>query len=152
MIDHVVRVVIDTNVWVSVFINPSGPPGRLIALARQGWFTLVMSAYLIEEIREVCRRDRIRRRLRVGADEIDDLLQAFRGESIEVELTGTFRLCRDPDDDAILETAVKGQAHYLVSRNDDLKRDPELIRHLASHGVTVISVARFLERLDAEPE
>jgi putative PIN family toxin of toxin-antitoxin system len=151
MIELVLRVVIDTNVWVSAFINPAGPPGRLIALARQGWFALVVSDYLIEEIREVCQRDRIRRRLRVGTGEIDTLLQQFLRESIAVETNGMFQLCRDPDDDEILETAVKGQAHYLVSRDDDLKRDPALIGHLASHGVTVISVARFLEILDAEP-
>ena len=151
MIELLIRVVIDTNIWISAFINPSGPPGQLIDLARQGEIALVISDYRIAEIQEVCRRDRVRRRLRISIDEIDLLLERFRRESVEVAITGTFRLCRDPDDDAFLEMAVRGKAHYLVSRDDDLKRDPELIAHLATFGVSVISVARFLELLDAQP-
>jgi predicted nucleic acid-binding protein len=80
---------------------------------------------------------------------VDTLLERFRIESIEVETTGRLQLCRDPDDDRILETAVTGGARYLVSRDDDLKRDPDPIEHLIRRGVRIVSVARFLELLDA---
>lgn len=149
MIDLLIRDVIDTNVWISAFVNPWGAPVQLIDRARQGEFALVMSDYLIDEISEVCRRERVRRRLRIDVREIDVLLERFRVESIDVTLTGMIHLCRDPDDDAILETAIKGDAHFLVSRDNDLKRDLELIDHLASHGVGVISVAQLLEMLNA---
>lgn len=57
--------------------------------------------------------------------------------------------CRDPDDDLILEMAMLGQAHYAVSRDDDIKRDRDLIRHLQAHGVAILSVQQFLDKLDA---
>lgn len=56
--------------------------------------------------------------------------------------------CRDPDDDLILETAILGQAQYAVSRDDDIKRDLDLLDHLRAHGVTVSSVQQFLAKLD----
>jgi predicted nucleic acid-binding protein len=33
MLELLIRVVIDTNVWISSFINPSGPPAQLIERA-----------------------------------------------------------------------------------------------------------------------
>jgi predicted nucleic acid-binding protein len=63
--------------------------------------------------------------------------------------TGALRECRDPDDDLILETALLGQARYAVSRDDDIKRDRDLIKHLQAHGVAILSVQQFLDKLDA---
>lgn len=151
VIEAVLRVVIDTNIWISAFINPSGPPASLVEMARSGRLTLVFSDYLVDEIREVARRPRIRRRLRVDTDEIDLILEELRPDSVYVVTDGTFRLCRDADDDAILETAVRGSANYPASRDDDLKHDPGLIDQLAAHGVGIISVANLLKQLDAEP-
>ncbi len=62
--------------------------------------------------------------------------------------TGSIRECRDPDDDLILETAILGQAQYAVTRDDDIKRDRDLMDHLQARGVTVLSVRQFLEKLD----
>ena len=49
-----------------------------------------------------------------------------------------------------METALLGKADYLVSRDDDLKRDLELMRKMHEHGVTVVSVSGFLKVLAAE--
>ena len=49
----------------------------------------------------------------------------------------------------VLETAILGRARYLVSRDDDIKGDNDLIKHLAARGVEVVTVARMLEILDA---
>lgn len=59
-------------------------------------------------------------------------------------------LCRDPHDNMFLETAIKGGAEYLVTRDDDLKRDPELLQKMAEFGIQVVSVQRFLNQLGAE--
>jgi hypothetical protein len=48
----------------------------------------------------------------------------------------------------LAETAQLGQAHYAVSRDDDIKRDQELIAQMQAHGVTVLSVQQFLEQLE----
>ena len=64
--------------------------------------------------------------------------------------TGELHLCRDPDDDLILETAVLGGAKYAVSRDDDLKGDSNLVAQMRSRGVEVLSVQHFVERLDVD--
>jgi putative PIN family toxin of toxin-antitoxin system len=149
MIELLIRVVIDTSVWISAFINPTGPPAQLLELVLRGDVALVLSDNLINAIREVSRRAGVRRRLRVDPDAIDRLLERIRPDAVEIVTNGELQLWRDPNDDAILETAVRGRAQYLISRDDDLKRDPGLIDQLASFGVSVISMARFLELLDA---
>ena len=62
-------------------------------------------------------------------------------------LPGELHLCRDPEDDFLLETALLGGADCMVSRDDDLKRDLDLIDYLRTSGVEVLSVAQFLARL-----
>ncbi len=64
-----------------------------------------------------------------------------------VEPAGAVQICRDPDDDAILEAAIRGKSRYLVTRDDDLKRDPDLIKFARRHRVNVVSVRQFLSLL-----
>jgi predicted nucleic acid-binding protein len=51
----------------------------------------------------------------------------------------------------VVETAIEGGARYIVSRDEDLTRDLDLVEALQVYGVEVLTVARFLELLDAEP-
>jgi len=69
--------------------------------------------------------------------------------SIIVPVTGTLALCRDPDDDVLLETAINGRVVYIVSRDEDLTRDPALHETAALYGVQIVTIARFLQRLAA---
>jgi predicted nucleic acid-binding protein len=64
-----------------------------------------------------------------------------------VETRGVLKICRDPDDDEILEAAILGKAQYLVTRDDDLKRDLDLIKMARGNRVRVVSVRQFLRRL-----
>jgi len=64
-----------------------------------------------------------------------------------VETSGVLKICRDPDDDEILEAAIHGKAQYLVTRDDDLKRDLDLIKMARRNRVRVVSVRQFLSRL-----
>jgi len=60
---------------------------------------------------------------------------------------GGLKMCRDPDDDEILEAAIQGKAEYLVTRDNDLKRDLDLIEMAQGNGVRVISIRMFLRLL-----
>lgn len=46
-------VLIDTNVWVSAFINPHGYPAKLKAAWAQNRFQAVVSVALMDELAEV---------------------------------------------------------------------------------------------------
>lgn len=60
-----------------------------------------------------------------------------------VEITGTLRLCRDPDDDKFLEVALLGRADCLITGDNDL------LVHDLFQGVVVCRPHVFLDRLRA---
>jgi len=114
-----------------------------------GQFDVVVSIPLLEEIADVLTRPRIQIKYGLSTEEIEQFLHLLQERAIHVTPAGKLRLCRDPDDDLILETAVLGNAQYAVSRDDDLKGDIDLVAQMRSRGVEVLTVQHFLARLDA---
>ena len=143
-------IVIDTSVWVSAILTPFGSPGRIVRAFVEGRIQVVMSEYPFSELAEVLERPRIKRR-HTGRDDAAELLSLLRSRARMVITTGTIHACRDVKDDLVLETAIVGQAQYLVSRDEDLTRDLDLVNALRGRGIDVLTVARFLELLDALP-
>jgi putative PIN family toxin of toxin-antitoxin system len=141
------RILVDTNVWVSALISPVGAPAQILRAFREDQFILIVSVETIAELADVLARPRIQRRLHDRGD-VSILLAQMRSHAAMVRPIGELRLCRDPDDDIVLETAVLGEAQFVVSRDDDIKRDLDLIAHLRANGVEVVSVAQFLALLD----
>jgi uncharacterized protein len=142
-------VLVDTNVWVSAFINSAGSPARVQRAWLDNRFQVVVSLPLLDELSDVLTRPRLTRKYPIQAADVAEFLQLLIRRSRVVAPTGSVRECRDPDDDLILETAILGQAQYAVTRDDDIKRDLDLIKHLQTHGVAVLSVQQFLAKLDA---
>lgn len=119
------------------------------ALSRER-FTLVTSEPLLAEVAEVLARPRFATRYGVTAADITRLLALLHERAEVVPVAGTVHLCRDPDDDVVIETARAGAAQAMVSRDDDLKHDWDLIKLLAAEGIEVLSVRQFLARLAEE--
>jgi putative PIN family toxin of toxin-antitoxin system len=115
-----VRAVIDTNVIVSALIRPQGTAGILWRRLGEGAFTAVFSPGLIDEIAAVLGHPRIRARYRTIPKDLEDIAALFALRDDLVACQERIRICRDPDDDFLLETAVAGNAGYLVSGNEDL--------------------------------
>ena len=142
-------VLVDTNVWVSAFINPAGSPARVHRAWLDNRFQVVVSLPLLDELSDVLTRPRLTRKYSIQAADVEEFLQLLIRRSKIAVPAGSVHECRDPDDDLILETAVLGQAQYAVTRDDDVKRDLDLIKHLQAHGVAVLSIQQFLAKLDA---
>jgi len=134
----------DTNIWVSALLNPSGHPARLMHRWVEDHLTVVTSLPLLEELSDVLGRPRIKRKYGILDREIADLLHLLAARTVLVPITGHVAVCRDPDDNVVLETAIAGGAAYVVTRDDDLKRDRTVSRYLRRHKIRVISVSRFL--------
>jgi putative PIN family toxin of toxin-antitoxin system len=137
------RAVVDTNVWVRAFLNAAGSAGRVATALLEGSFTLVTSEPLLEELADVLTRPRVRRKH--GRD--DALIAAFvtaLREGGELVLpAGTVQVCRDPDDNVLIETAQLGETDVLVSEDQDLHAI-EVREHLAAAKIRVLTVAAFL--------
>jgi predicted nucleic acid-binding protein len=69
-----------------------------------------------------------------------------------VSIPGGLQLCRDPNDDPVIETALEGRADVLVSEDKDLTDDLDVAAVLASGGVRVLRVAKFLAELEGDEE
>jgi putative PIN family toxin of toxin-antitoxin system len=90
---------------------------------------------------------RLARRFQYPLEDAETFVRLIAARATIVQTSGELKICRDPDDDAILEAAILGKSQYLVTRDDDLKRDLELIKVVRRHGVRVVSVRQFLRRL-----
>jgi uncharacterized protein len=143
-----VRVVADTNIWVSGVLSSAGAPARLVDAFLEGRFTLVVSDPLLAEVADVLTRPRIAERSRFTPSETSDLVAAMRDLGELVPVTGERGICRDPDDDVVIETAICGQADVLVTGDQDLLADPAVEKLLAEAGVRLLPVAQFVKELE----
>ncbi|MBQ8486402.1 MAG: putative toxin-antitoxin system toxin component, PIN family [Prevotella sp.] len=112
------KVIIDTNLWISFLI------GHQTQLVRRMLTDLRFDVYvcsrLIEEIRDVASRDKIRKY--VSEADLDDLLAIINAycqfATIEAEVALT--AIRDPKDLYLLALADTIGADYIVSGDADL--------------------------------
>ena len=141
------NVLLDANVWISSFLNPHGSPAQLRTAWLKNRFTVVTSPRLLDEIRDTLREPRLVRKYALSSGEVEQFLELLLVRSLVVFPAGVFKGCRDSRDNFILETALLGRAEYLVSRDDDLKRDAELIQAMEMEGVRILSVRQFLRYL-----
>jgi putative PIN family toxin of toxin-antitoxin system len=139
-----ISAVIDTNIWVSALLNPFGFPATLRRFFAEGAFQSVISESILLELAEVLNRPRIKDKYGLTVEDIRELIILIEERSEHVMLSGDVSVCRDKDDNLIIETALKGQAQYIVTRDDDIKFDNNVSLFLAKHGITVSSVAQFL--------
>jgi putative PIN family toxin of toxin-antitoxin system len=140
-----VKAVVDTNIWVSSLLNPFGFPAKLRRSFAEGLFDVVISTPILEEIAEVLMRPRIRDKYEIAGDDIEGLLLLIEERAENVPISGDVAICRDKDDNLVIETAIKGGAKYLVTRDDDIKFDKAVASFMLNNGVTVISLQKFLD-------
>ena len=139
------KVLVDTNIWVSALINPFGLPAEIRRLWKEDRFDLLISQPLLVELVEVLNRPRIKDKYNLASDDILDLLRSVILKSSFIVITHEIKICRDEKDNMVLETAIKGKADYLITRDDDIKMDREVFRELRKLGVEIVSVSKFLE-------
>lgn len=108
-------VVLDTNVWLSALVF-GGKPRTVVELLARGQIDVVISQEILTEMRRTV--------VRRFPDFIGDLesLELLIERDVELVKLGslTINVCRDPDDDRIIETAVMGGCEYIVSGDKDL--------------------------------
>ena len=116
------RAVLDTNVVVSGVIKEEGPSGQILRLfLREQKFIAVTSLEILAEIREVLRRDKIRRYHAWTDEQIDTFVAFLYTQSVVTQGQLTVDVVtRDREDNKFLACAQEGNADYLVTGDDDL--------------------------------
>jgi putative PIN family toxin of toxin-antitoxin system len=138
------KAVIDTNIWVSALINPFGHPARLRKHFENEDFTAVVSEAILEEIADVLSRPKIKDKYGIIEEDVKELLTLIDERAEHVLISGDINICRDKDDNLIIETAIKGSAQFIVTRDDDVKFDRKISAFLLQYDISVLSVAKFL--------
>lgn len=140
-VNHMLRAVFDTVIFVRALLNPHSFSGRLL-FERLNDYCLVLSPNLIEEILEVLGRREIIERFHLRGRNYPEamacLIKSIDSAEI-VEIDEILAISRDIKDDKFLATAKAANADYLVSADRDLLDIKEY------EGIKIITVETFLQ-------
>ncbi len=129
------KLVLDTNVLVAALVADG--LCRDLVRRRVLTHTLCTSEALLRELAAT-----LRRKFQVSAADIP-WLEEYRTRALLVSPVPLHKpVCRDPDDDLVLATAVAAQAEYIITGDGDL------LGLKAHAGIPVVTPRQFLEYLD----
>lgn len=117
------RVVLDTNVLLSGIAYPASVPGKIMSAWRHGSIEVLLSVYILEELRRVL--PRLVQRHGLTSAEIEDLVDAL---SLQAEVIEPLPVAdpelRDIDDQPVLGTLlaalISSDVDYLITGDKDL--------------------------------
>lgn len=135
------KVILDTSVFVSAILskNPNTAPNQILKRWQEGYFRLVISPQLQEELIIVLLRKGIK------AESIENLLITLESLAIQIEglYEATFLDKIDPNDNIFLASAYEAKADYLVSL------DNHLLSLKFYHGTQILTPSLFLQALNS---
>jgi putative PIN family toxin of toxin-antitoxin system len=130
------RVVIDTNVFVSSFFG--GNPRKIIDLWKSEKITLCLSSAVLQEYIDVLSRIGLKE-----GEELEELLSLFsRGFNIAFTTkTPEIRVVKnDPGDDKFIECAVALKAYAVITGDREVLAIREYL------GIRIFTPQKFLEK------
>lgn len=112
------RVVLDTNVLLSGIAYPQSVPGKIVTAWRHGSIGVVLSNFILDELRRVL--PRLADRHKLTAAEIDDLVDTLALQVDLIEPAAPAAELRDANDLPIVGTLLASGADYLITGDKDL--------------------------------
>ncbi len=116
------EVVVDCMVFVQAAANEKSAAARIFDLLDEGKITLYVSKMILAEVRHVLNRPEVRIALRNLTDvAVEALFERLDQHATLIrQVPKRFTYPRDPKDEPYINLAVEMNAHYLVSRDNDL--------------------------------
>jgi len=100
-------------------LNPAGPAGRCVELARTGRVKLFVSEFILEEISEL--HLKLPARAAITAEDTEDLVQVVRSIATVLDpVPAVYIHPIDPDDSPYIDLAIAASAELIVSRDKHL--------------------------------
>ena len=139
------KIVLDTNVFVSALINPRGKPAQILNYVFESKVRLFTSPSIIEELERVLSYPKLVKRhglekqeLKKFVSDLLSILSLVEGKkAIEV-------IAEDPADNNYLSCALDAKADFIVSG------DIHLLNLREYEGIQIITPSQFLEMLEKE--
>ena len=131
------KLVLDTNVFISSFFW-DGNPRRIMTRIIDGKDILFVSKEILQETFSVMSRPKFN----VTHHQIIHFINSIEGIAHCLTLLGTVQgVCRDSDDDKILECAVLGNVDFIISGDKDLLSLKEFQK------IPVIAASEYINRI-----
>ena len=133
-----IRLVIDTNIWISFLIGKTlaGLSDAII----NNQVKILFSVELIDELIEVLQRPKFKKYF--TQNDIQEFVSLIHSKVEWIDIKTHFNECRDPKDNFLLDLSVSGNADYLITGDDDL-----LILN-PFHNIKIINYRKFKEVLN----
>ena len=130
------RVVIDTNLFVSALINHNSRQRLNLVLEKMA-IQLLSDDALMAEIYEVINRPKFKKY--VTQFEIDEFYKLIQERTSRIETHSIVLVSPDPKDDFLLVICLDGDADYLLTRNKI-----DLLDLIQFHETKIITLTEFL--------
>jgi len=119
------RVTVDTNILISATFW-YGASEKIIGMAEKKQIELILSKDIIEEYAEVLQYDEIKDKIKDKDLEMKFSVQKIVSISkIVIPEEKLFVVKNDPDDNKILECALKGNVDYIITQDEHLLKIKE---------------------------
>jgi putative PIN family toxin of toxin-antitoxin system len=116
MPENPIRIIIDTNLWISFLIRNDYT--KLDDLVFSNRCVLIFSQELLDEFLSVTKRTKFRRYF--SASDVEDLLETIDEFAEFVKVTSKIDICRDIKDNFLLSLAADSNANFLLTGDKDL--------------------------------
>ena len=136
------RIVLDTNVWLSA-VFWDGEANKIINKAINEKIKIIITKEILSEIAEVLNREaKFQKFIKDKKTKIGNLIRTILSFSILIETKSKIELIKqDPDDNIILEAALDGKADYILSY------DKHLLNMLEFRKIKILEPREFLKLL-----
>ena len=141
------RVVLDTNVLVRAVPGSSSPAREVLELVSVTPHVLVLSQPMLEEFVRVLGYERVRKLHGLdNAEATQHVTDVEAAAFIVPVVTGVTAVTSDPDDNAVIATAIDGHAEIICTLDRHF-RNPEVEAYCLNHGIQIMTDVELLDLL-----
>ena len=133
------RVVFDSNVYISAFVIPGSQGERAFLLAQANRFELHTSVAILTETAGV-----LRRKFDQDEDDVKQALRQISRAAVVSKPVSRLRVVEDEADNRILECAVEGRVDLIVTG------DRHLLKLRRFEGIPIVRLADFVRLFPKE--
>ncbi|MBL7150493.1 putative toxin-antitoxin system toxin component, PIN family [Candidatus Microgenomates bacterium] len=135
------KVVLDTNNFVSSQISKKGASAKIYHLWRERKIGLLTSPFQLKELEKVLEYPRIKKKYRLSSAKVKKIVKIIRRQATVVYPFVKIEIIKeDPADNQILAIAQEGKADYIISG------DQHLLKLKKFKNIPIITAKEFLEK------
>ena len=109
--DNLVRLIIDTNIWISFLISDKYQ--KLDKALSHPKTTILFSIELLDEINRVATFPKLKKYFSLNA--VEEMLLSLEDYVELVKVKSKVDICRDPADNFLLSLSKDGEADFLIT-------------------------------------